>query len=212
MLFKIPSGLFDFANWCLHFFGSSAGKESVCNAGDLGSIPGLERSTGEGYSYPLQYSSLENSMDCIVHGVAKSQMFTLQFTSVNWCLLNIFSLISNNLNSDFLIFQYYLFKIQISLPPYHCSICTYKSNSMYCYRQESKWHWHQSRSLFLALLLLLLSRFSRVWLCAIPETAAHQAPPSLGFSRQEHWSGLPFPSPMYESEKWKWSRSVVSDS
>jgi len=43
-------------------------------------------------------------------------------------------------------------------------------------------------------------------------TAAHQAPPSLGFSRQEHWSGLPFPSPMHESEKWKWSRSVVSDS
>ena len=42
--------------------------------------------------------------------------------------------------------------------------------------------------------------------------AAHQAPLSLGFSRQEHWSGLPFPSPMHENEKWKWSRSVVSDS
>ena len=41
--------------------------------------------------------------------------------------------------------------------------------------------------------------------------AAHQAPPTLGFSRQEHWSGLPFPSPMQESEKWKWSRSVVYD-
>ena len=52
----------------------------------------------------------------------------------------------------------------------------------------------------LLLLLLLLSRFSRVRLCATPETAAHQAPPSLGFSRQEHWSGLPFPSPMHESE------------
>ena len=47
----------------------------------------------------------------------------------------------------------------------------------------------------LPLLLLLLSRFSRVQLCATPETAAHQAPPSLGFSRQEHWSGVPFPSP-----------------
>ena len=42
--------------------------------------------------------------------------------------------------------------------------------------------------------------------------AAHQAPPSLGFSRQEHWSRLPFPSPVHESEKWKWRRSVVSDS
>ena len=41
--------------------------------------------------------------------------------------------------------------------------------------------------------------------------AAYQVPPSLGFSRQEHWSGLPFPSPMHESEKWKWSRSVMSD-
>ena len=49
--------------------------------------------------------------------------------------------------------------------------------------------------------LLLLSRFSHVRLCATPETAAHQALLSLGFSRQEHWSGLPFPSPMHESEK-----------
>ena len=49
--------------------------------------------------------------------------------------------------------------------------------------------------------LLLLSRFSRVRLFATPETAAHQASPSLGFSRQEHWSGLPFPSPMHGSEK-----------
>ena len=62
------------------------------------------------------------------------------------------------------------------------------------------------------LLLLLLSRFSRVWLCATPEMAAHQAPLSLRFSRQEHWSGLPFPSPMHESEKWKGSCSVMSDS
>ena len=48
---------------------------------------------------------------------------------------------------------------------------------------------------------LLLSRFSRVHLCATPETAAHQVPPSLGFSGQEHWSELPFPSPKHESEK-----------
>ena len=50
-------------------------------------------------------------------------------------------------------------------------------------------------------LLLLLSHFSHVRLCVTPETAAHQAPLSLGFSRQEKWSGLPFPSPMDESEK-----------
>ena len=52
-----------------------------------------------------------------------------------------------------------------------------------------------------SMLLLLLSHFSRVQLCAAPEMAAHQAPPSLGLSRQGHWSGLPFPSPMHESEK-----------
>ena len=64
----------------------------------------------------------------------------------------------------------------------------------------------------LLLLLLLLSCFSRVRLCATPWTAAYQASPSMGFSRQEHGSGLPFPSPMHESGKWKWSCSVVSDS
>ena len=52
-----------------------------------------------------------------------------------------------------------------------------------------------------AKLLLLLSHFSRVRLCITPQMAAHQAPLSLGFFRQEHWSGLPFPSPMKESEK-----------
>ena len=61
-------------------------------------------------------------------------------------------------------------------------------------------------------LKLLLSHFSRVWPCATPLTSTHQAPPSLGFCRQEYWSGLPFPSPMHESEKWKCSRSVMSNS
>ena len=51
----------------------SAGKEFACNAGDLDSIPGLGRSPGEGNGSPLQYSGLENSMNSIVHGVAKSQ-------------------------------------------------------------------------------------------------------------------------------------------
>ena len=51
----------------------STGKESTYNAGDLGSVTGLVRSPGEGNGYPLQYSSLENSMDCTAHGVAKSR-------------------------------------------------------------------------------------------------------------------------------------------
>ena len=57
----------------LGFPGSSAGKESACNTGDLDSIPGLGRVPGEGKGYPLQYSGLENSMDYTVHGVEKSQ-------------------------------------------------------------------------------------------------------------------------------------------
>ena len=55
------------------FLCGSTGKESACNAGDLSSIPGLERSPGEGKGYPLQYSGLENSTDCTVHEVEKSQ-------------------------------------------------------------------------------------------------------------------------------------------
>ena len=56
----------------LGFCGGSDGKESTCNAGDLSLIPELGRSPGEGKGYPLRYSGLENSMDCIVHGVAES--------------------------------------------------------------------------------------------------------------------------------------------
>ena len=53
---------------------SSVDKESSCNAGDLGSIPGLGRSPGEGKGYPLKHSGLENSTDCTVHGVAKNRI------------------------------------------------------------------------------------------------------------------------------------------
>ena len=64
---RLPTPVF------LSFPGVSAGKESACNVGDLGLIPGLERYTGEGKGYPLQISGLENSMDYLVYGVAKSQ-------------------------------------------------------------------------------------------------------------------------------------------
>ena len=57
-----------------------------------------------------------------------------------------------------------------------------------------------------------MKSLSHVWLFATPWTAAYQAPPSMRFSRQEYWSGLPFPSAMHESAKWKWRLSVVSDS
>ena len=62
---RLPTTVF------LGFPCGSAGKESAHNAGDLGLIPGLGRFLGEGKGYPLQYSGLENSMDCIVHGIAE---------------------------------------------------------------------------------------------------------------------------------------------
>ena len=64
-----------FTELCSHYQplpGGSAGRESACNAGDRGSIPGLGRSPEEGKGYPLQYFALENSVDSIVHGIAKS--------------------------------------------------------------------------------------------------------------------------------------------
>ena len=70
---RLPTPVF------LGFPCGSAGKESACSAGDLGSIPGLGRSPREGKDYPLPYSGLENSMDCIVHGVVKSRTWLSDF-------------------------------------------------------------------------------------------------------------------------------------
>ena len=68
---RLPTPVF------LSFHCGSAGKESACNVGDLVLIPGLGRSPGEGKGYPLQNSGLENSIDCIVYGVTKSQTHLL---------------------------------------------------------------------------------------------------------------------------------------
>ena len=71
----------------LGFLFGSAGKESSCKVGDLGSIPGLGRSPGEERGYPIQYSGLENFMDCIVHGVAESdstELLSLTFYGLPW--------------------------------------------------------------------------------------------------------------------------------
>ena len=73
---RLPTPVF------LGFSGDSTSKESACNMGDLGLIPGLGRSPGEGNSYPLQYSGLENSVGCIIHGVAKSQTQLSDFMSL----------------------------------------------------------------------------------------------------------------------------------
>ena len=67
---------------------SSVGKESACNAGDPGFIPGSGRSPGEGIGYPLQYSGLKNSMDCIVHGAANSQTQLSEFHFLSFTIAN----------------------------------------------------------------------------------------------------------------------------
>ena len=73
LLFSYKKGMPLMLPFAKSFPYGSADKESSCNVGDLGSVPGLGRSPGEGKGYPLHYSGLENSMDCIVHGVPKSQ-------------------------------------------------------------------------------------------------------------------------------------------
>ena len=77
---RLPTPVF------LGFLWGSAGKESACNAGDLGLIPGLGRSPVEGKGYPLQYSGLENSMGCIVNGVSKRHDWEWLFTSLHICI------------------------------------------------------------------------------------------------------------------------------
>ena len=73
-------------------------KESACNVRDLGSIPGLGKSLGEGKGYPLQYSDLEDSMDCIVHGVSESDTSDFHFTSLHihiYYFINFIMLLKN---------------------------------------------------------------------------------------------------------------------
>ena len=94
----------------LGFPGALAGKESACNAGDLDLIPGLGRSPGEGKGYPLQYSGLENSMDCIVLGVTKSQtqLSDFHFLSLSIVLsLKILNIVPYTVYGRTLLFIHY---------------------------------------------------------------------------------------------------------
>ena len=81
------------------YFSGSVSKDSVCNAEDLGLIPGLGRSPGEGNGYPFQYSCLENSMNCIVHGVTKSQTQLNDFHQTKLVDAKIKPLVMSNFHS-----------------------------------------------------------------------------------------------------------------
>ena len=141
-------------------------------------------STGEGNGKPLQYSCLENPMNSMKRQndrILKEELprsVGAQYATGDQCRKN------EGMEPK-----------QKEFPA--VDVTGDRSKVRCCKEQYCIGTWNV-RSV---LLLLLLRRFSRVRLCATPETTTHQAPPSLGFSRQEHWSGLPFPSPMHESEK-----------
>ena len=244
------------------FPGGSEDKASACNAGDLGSIPGLERSPGEGNGNRFQYSYLENPMDrgayrATVHRVAKSQTQLSDFTSLTS------SRTIHVIASDRITFFWRLNNIPLCIYTtcmYACSVTSVVSAScdlMDCNSPGPSVHgilqaWIQEWVAMLSsrgssqpgyqtnicLCLLhcqwtlsplsqlgspiyhIVKSLSHVWLFVTPWTVAYQAPPSMGFSRQECWSGLPFPSPDIPHKitlirtqllnKWKFLRNVSS--
>ena len=137
----------------------SAGRESACNAGDLGSIPVLGRSPRERKGYPLQYSGLENSLDCTVHGVEKSRTLLSNFH---------FTSLQRGCEGGKESKRKGKTKLNMSDIPLPLGRI-----SMLCY----------------------VGVLSHVWLFVTPWTTACQVPLSMGFSRQEYWSGFSFPPP-----------------
>ena len=153
----------------------SAGKESTCNVEDLGSIPGLGRSPGEGKGYPRQFSVLENFTDCKVHGILQARI--LQWVALpfsrgssqprDWTQV---SHIAGRFFTSWATREaqeYYPFSSGSSRSRNRTRVS--------CTAGGFFTNWAMLLLLFL-LLLLLLSRFSHVRLCATPQTAGHQAP------------------------------------
>ena len=153
----------------------SVGKESAYNAGDPGSIPGLED--------PHQYSCLENPVDrgvwrATVHGVctrlSKQTTTTTTTTTSHWTA-------AKSLQSCLTVCD----TIDGSPPGSPVpGILQARTLAWVAISFSNAWKWK-----------VKVKSLSRVWLLATPWTAAYQAPPSMGFSRQEYWSGLPLPSP-----------------
>ena len=165
---RLPTPVF------LGFNCGSAGKESACNVGDLGSILGLGRSPGEGKGYPLQDSGLERSMDCIDHRVTKSTV------GLDWAT--------------------FTFTFSIPPPLQSLTIATLLSVFMLLTAPGTLYKWKHIHSVLFCFLKHSHESESEVaqlcpTLCHPVDCIAHQAPPSMGFPRQEYCNGLPFPSP-----------------
>ena len=120
-------------HFLLGFPDSSVGKESACNAGDLGLIPGLGRSPGEGKDYRLQYSGLENSMDCIVHGVAK-ELDTAEWLSLPVISSKVFNRIEKNVYPSYISSlndkAFSVSSLSIIFPVYFCITLSQWINSL----------------------------------------------------------------------------------
>ena len=189
---------------------SSVDKESACSVGDPGLIPGLGRSRGEKKGYPLQSSGLENAMDCIVRGVAKSQTqlndFHFHAYRVSRCC-TIHALITGlNYVRPFTISKLSFNEWHLLNPMLlQCKACSILRdclrNSVVGEHSEELaedigllFHAVFRRKLgraFIVFTLLCALSLSRVRIFATLWTVARQAPLSMGFSRQEYWSGLP---------------------
>ena len=162
--------------------GGLDGKESVCNSGDPGSTPGLGRSSGEGNGYPFQYSWLENSMDREAWRAAVYGVYCSRFGCG------------------------YIWAIDMSL---YAAAKSLQSCPTLCDPMDGSPPGSPVPGILQARTLEWVAiSFSNAWkrkvkvkslshvrLFATPWTVAYQAPPSMGFSRQEYWSGVPLPSP-----------------
>ena len=179
------------------FPGGSKVKVSACNEGDLGSNPGSGRSPGEGNGNPLQYSCLENPIDgrawwAAVHGVAKSRTrlerlhFHFQINE-----LPFLGFITKNFDTSAAAKSLQscptLWDPTDGSPPGSPipGILQARTLEWVAISFSNAWKWK-----------VKVKSLSRVWLLATSWTAAYQAPPSMGFSRQEYWSGVPLPSPL----------------
>ena len=157
----------------LGFPGGSDGKESAYNEGDWASIPGSGRSSGEGNGNPLQYSCLENSMD-------RGHWWATVHVVTKLLLLSCFSRVQlcNPIDGS---------------PPGSTvpGILQARTLEWAAISFSNTWKW-----------TVKVKSLSHVRLFATPWTATYQAPPSMGFSRQEYWSGLPLPSPQRVRHNW----------
>ena len=170
----------------------SAGKEAACNAGDLGSFPGLGRSPGKGRGYPLQYSGLENSVDCME--LSRPEYWSGSPFPSPGDLPNP----GNEPRSPALQADYLPAEPQGK--PKNTGMGSLSLLQRISPTQESNCGLLHCRRIPYQLSYAAAAATKSIQSCPTlcdPIDGSHQAPSSLGFSRQEHWSGLPFPSPMH---------------